>query len=73
MKVTHPELSVVEKLQSAYTLLAESLAQSPQLYDWRLDQSLLILSIVLNRARRSRKLRRPSAWLAQQPDLFYER
>jgi len=51
------EASILSQLQFAYELVADILAQAPQLYDCHLDQALLVLS--MNRARRSPKLRRP--------------
>ena len=35
-----PQLSVLEKLEFAYGLVADSLRQAPQLYDTHLDQAL---------------------------------
>jgi hypothetical protein len=57
-----PELSVLEKLQTAYDLVAEVLGQAPQLYDCHLDQALLVLVLSLKRARRSPRLRPPLRW-----------
>ncbi len=54
-----PELSVLEKLELAYEIVAEVLGQAPQLYDTHLDQALLVLVLAMKRARRSPKLRRP--------------
>ena len=54
-----PELSVMEKLELAYEIIAEVLGQAPQLYDTHLDQALLVLVLAMKRARRSPKLRRP--------------
>jgi hypothetical protein len=57
-----PDLSVLEKLQTAYDLVADVLGQAPQLYDLHLDQALLVLVLAMKRARRSPKLhatRRP--------------
>jgi len=65
-----PELSVLEKLEIAYALVGESLGQAPQLYDCRLDQALLVLSLAINRARRSPRLRPPPRRPAYQSDLF---
>ena len=53
-------LSILEKLQLAYELVAESLGQAPQLHDCHLDQALLVLVLAMKRARRSRTLRPPS-------------
>ena len=55
-----PPLSVLEKLQLAYDVLADALGQAPQLYDTHLDQALLLLVLAMKRARRSPKLRCPS-------------
>lgn len=52
-----PELSVLEKLQIAYDLVADVLGQAPQLYDLHLDQALLVLVLAMKRARRSSRLR----------------
>ena len=53
------EASILSQLQFAYELVADILAQAPQLYDCHLDQALLVLVLSMNRARRSPKLRRP--------------
>ena len=53
------EASILSQLQFAYELVADILAQAPQLYDCHLDQALLVLVLAMNRARRSPKLRRP--------------
>jgi hypothetical protein len=53
------EASILSQLQFAYELVADILAQAPQLYDCHLDQALLVLVLSMNRARRSHKLRRP--------------
>ena len=56
------DLTVLEKLQTAYDLVADVLGQAPQLYDLHLDQALLVLVLAMKRARRSPKLhahRRP--------------
>ncbi len=63
-------LSVLEKLEMAYGLVGESLGQAPQLHDCRLDQAMLVLSLAIQRARRSPRLRPPPRWPAYQPDLF---
>jgi hypothetical protein len=52
-----PELSVLEKLQLAYDIVADALGQAPQLYDIHLDQALLVLVLAMKRARRSPRLR----------------
>jgi hypothetical protein len=54
-----PELSVLEKLETAYDIVADVLGQAPQLYDIHLDQALLVLILAMKRARRSPKLHRP--------------
>jgi hypothetical protein len=51
--------SVLEKLQTAYHLVADVLSQAPQLYDLHLDQALLVLVLAMKRARRSPKLHVP--------------
>jgi hypothetical protein len=50
--------SVLDKLQLAHQLIADVLAQAPQLYDCRLDQALLVLVLSMKRAQRSPHLRR---------------
>ena len=52
------EASILTQLQFAYELIADILAQAPQLYDCHLDQALLVLVLAMKRARRSPKLRR---------------
>jgi hypothetical protein len=52
-------LSVLEELQTAYQIVADVLAQAPQLYDVHLDQALLVLVLAMKRARRSPTLRPP--------------
>ena len=54
-----PDPSVLEKLQTAYDLVADALGQAPQLYDLHLDQALLVLVLAMKRARRSPKLHPP--------------
>ncbi len=54
------ELSVLEKLEVAYDIVADILREAPQLHDCHLDQALLVLVLSMKRARRSRTLR-PSA------------
>ena len=49
------EASILSQLQFAYELVADILAQAPQLYDCHLDQALLVLVLSMNRARRSPK------------------
>ena len=51
------ELSVLEKLEIAHRLVAEVLGRTPQLYDCRLDQALLVLELSMKRARRSPQMR----------------
>jgi hypothetical protein len=70
MEPEEPEISVLEKLEIAYGLVGESLGQAPQLHDCRLDQALLVLSLAIQRARRSPCLRPPPRRPAYQPDLF---
>jgi hypothetical protein len=53
------EASILSQLQFAYELVADILAQAPQLYDSHLDQALLLLVLAMRRAQRSPKLRRP--------------
>jgi hypothetical protein len=53
------EMSVLEKLQIAHEMVAEALAQAPQLYESRLDQALLVLALAMKQARRSKQLRPP--------------
>ncbi len=57
LNLMQPPLSVLEKLQLAYDLLAGALGQAPQLYDSHLDQALLLLVLAMKRARHSPKLR----------------
>jgi hypothetical protein len=51
------ELSVLEKLEIAHRLVAEVLGRTPQLYDCRLDQALLVLGLSIKRAQRSPRMR----------------
>ena len=51
------ELSVLEKLEIAHRLVAEVLGRTPQLYDCRLDQALLVLGLSIKRAHRSPQMR----------------
>jgi hypothetical protein len=53
-----PPLSVLDKLETAYDIVADVLGEAPQLYDIHLDQALLVLVLAMKRARRSRTLRR---------------
>ena len=53
------ELSVLEKLEVAYDIVADVLREAPQLHDCHLDQALLVLVLSMKRARRSRRLRPP--------------
>lgn len=55
-----PPLSVLERLEIAYDLVAESLREAPQLHDCHLDQALLVIVLSMKRARRSRGLRPPA-------------
>jgi hypothetical protein len=59
--------SVLEQLQRAHELVAEVLGRAPQLYDCRLDQALLVLTLSIQRARRSPRLRmrRPHGYREQ--------
>lgn len=52
-------LSVLERLELAYDLVADTLREAPQLYDCHLDQALLVIVLAMKRARRSRTLRPP--------------
>lgn len=54
-------LSVLERLEIAYDLVAETLREAPQLHDCHLDQALLVIVLSMKRARRSRTLRPPPA------------
>jgi hypothetical protein len=65
-----PKTSVLDNLELAYDLVAESLREAPQLYDCHLDQALLVLVLAMKRARRSRKLRYPRQPDPWQPHLF---
>jgi len=51
------ELSILEKLEIAHRLVAEVLGRTPQLYDCRLDQALLVLALSIKRAHRSPQMR----------------
>jgi hypothetical protein len=51
-------LSVLEKLEIAYDIVADVLRDAPQLHDTHLDQALLVIVLAMKRARRSRSLRR---------------
>jgi hypothetical protein len=53
------EPAVLDKLLTAYQLVAEVLGEAPQLHDCHLDQALLVLVLAMKRARRSPKLRQP--------------
>lgn len=61
---------VLDNLELAYDLVAESLREAPQLYDCHLDQALLVLVLAMKRARRSRNLRKPRQPDPWQPHLF---
>jgi hypothetical protein len=65
-----PKTSVLDNLELAYDLVAESLREAPQLYDCHLDQALLVLVLAMKRARRSPKLRYPRSPESRQPYLF---
>jgi hypothetical protein len=66
----NPKSCVLENLEVAYDLVAESLRQAPQLYDCHLDQALLVLVLAMKRARRSPKLRYPRQPDPREPYLF---
>jgi len=53
---------VLVQLETAYDLVAEVLRRAPQLHEVRLDQALLVLSLSIQRARRSPALRYPPRW-----------
>ena len=53
------QASILSQLQFAHELIADILAQAPQLYDSHLDQALLVLVLAMKRAQRSPKLRQP--------------
>lgn len=53
------ELSVLEKLELAYDIVADTLREAPQRHDCHLDQALLVIVLSMKRARRSRRLRPP--------------
>jgi len=53
-----PPLSVLDKLETAFDIVADVLGEAPQLYDIHLDQALLVLVLAMRRARRSPKLHR---------------
>jgi len=57
-----PQIPVLAQLEHAYDLVAEVLRQAPQLHEVRLDQALLVLSLSIQRARRSPRLRYPPQW-----------
>ena len=52
-------LSVLERLELAFDLVAETLREAPQLHNCHLDQALLVIVLAMKRARRSRALRPP--------------
>jgi hypothetical protein len=66
-------LSVLEQLQCAYDIVADVLHQAPQLHQARLDQALLVLSLSIERARRSPAMRpRPRPrWRQDQEELNF--
>ena len=53
------ELSVLEKLEIAYDIVADTLREAPQLHDCHLDQALLVIVLAMKRAKRSPRLRPP--------------
>lgn len=63
------KLSVLEKLETAYDIVADVLREAPQLHDLHLDQALLVLVLAMKRARRSRRLHPPRQphWRNQPP------
>ncbi len=63
-----PPLSVLEQLETAYDLIAAALRRAPQLHQARLDQALLVLSLSIERARRSPVLRTPPRWRQSELD-----
>lgn len=65
------QASILSQLQFAYELVADILAQAPQLYDCHLDQALLVLVLAMKRARRSPKLRQPRPPVYQEQDLLF--
>ena len=68
-RVNASSVSVLEQLQWAYDLVAGILHQAPQLHQTRLYQALLVLSLSIERARRSPALRPLPQW--RQPDLDF--
>jgi hypothetical protein len=62
-------LSVLEQLQCAYDIVADVLRRAPQLHQARLDQALLVLSLSIERARRSPVMRLEPRW--RQEDLDF--
>ena len=66
------ELFVLEKLEIAYDLVADTRREAPQLHDCHLDQALLVIVLAMKRARRSRRLRPPPPKpLSQDQDLDF--
>lgn len=65
-----PRTCVLDHLELAYDLVAESLREAPQLYDCHLDQALLVLVLAMKRVRRSRNLHKPRQSDPSQPHLF---
>jgi hypothetical protein len=63
-----PQIPVLEQLETAYDLVAEVLRRAPQLHEVRLDQALLVLSLSIQRARRSPRLRYPPQWRQSELD-----
>ena len=65
------QASILSQLQFAYQLVADILAQAPQLYDCHLDQALLVLILAMKRAQRSPKLRRPPPPTYPEQDVLF--
>ena len=63
-----PSACVLEQLQCAYDIVADVLRHAPQLHQTRLDQALLVLSLSIERARRSPSLRPGPRWRQQELD-----
>ncbi len=66
----NPQRPVLNRLQIAYEIIADTLREAPQLYDCHLDQALLVLVLAMKRARRSPKLRQPPHPDYREPYLF---
>jgi hypothetical protein len=52
-----PHASVPNRLRIAYDLIADSLREAPQLYDYHLDRALLLLVRAMRRTQRPGKQR----------------